>query len=196
MSYVLTAGSTLLYLCQKIASSNCIYIRSLSCKAGEQYVNWLKSQGQMEMGECLNYDQAVEAYNLYQNTEKAELHNYLKRPKVGNIYKFRLIFMESAELKRLKKIMTAPDLRADVTLLSATFSSLLLGVYGHIDGKRSLQFFRRSMNYENNLFPYNARYNIENKTLLKHLLSVIKIVTIMRFYFTWKTKYLLFYKHS
>lgn len=123
------AGSTLLYLCQKIASSNCIYIRSLSCKAGEQYVNWLKSQGQMEMGEYINYDQAVEAYNLYQNTEKAELHNYLKRPKVGNIYKFRLIFMESAELKRLKKIMTARNLRADVTLLSATFSSLLLGVY-------------------------------------------------------------------
>ena len=81
------------------------------------------------MGEYINYDQAVEAYNLYQNTEKAELHNYLKRPKVGNIYKFRLIFMESAELKRLKKIMTARNLRADVTLLSATFSSLLLGVY-------------------------------------------------------------------
>ena len=37
--------------------------------------------------------------------------------------------MESAELKRLKKIMTARNLRADVTLLSATFSSLLLGVY-------------------------------------------------------------------
>lgn len=123
------AGSTLLYLCQKIASSNCIYIRSLSCKAGEQYLNWLKGQGQTEVGEYLNYDQAVEAYTLYQNTEKAELHNYLKRPKVGNIYKFRLVFMESAKLKRLKKIMTAPDLEAYVVLLSATFSNLLLGEY-------------------------------------------------------------------
>lgn len=123
------AGSTLLYICQKIASSNCIYIRSLFCKGGEQYLNWLRDQGQIDVEEYLNYDQAVEAYDLYRSTEKAELQNYLKRPKVGNVYKFRLVFMESVRLKRLKKIMTAPNLEAEVTLLSATFSDLLIDVY-------------------------------------------------------------------
>jgi GTPase SAR1 family protein len=125
------AASTLLCFCQKIASSNGIHIRSMFCRSGELYKNWLLKESGIdfegEQPDYLSYDQAVQAYELYVGTEKAELSAYLKRPKIGNLYKLKLIFVESLKLKRLKLIKTSyNNVETDVTLLSATFSDLLL----------------------------------------------------------------------
>ena len=107
-------------------------IRSIFCRGGELYKNWLLRESGIdfddeELPEYLDYNQALQAYELYYGTEKANLSEYLKRPKIGNIYKFRLVFMESLQLKRLKLIKTLTGkIKTDVTLLSATFSGLLL----------------------------------------------------------------------
>ena len=128
------AGSTLLHFCQKISSSNGIHIRSIFCKSGELYKNWLLKESDVDFTgkapEYLDYNEAVQAYELYIGTEKAELSEYLKRPKIGNTYKFRLVFTESLQLKRLKLIKTiSGNIKTDVTLLSATFSDLLLKTF-------------------------------------------------------------------
>ena len=101
------------------------------CRSGELYKNWLLKKSGIDFGgeqpDYLSYDQAVQAYELYVGTEKAELSAYLKRPKIGNLYKLKLIFVESLKLKRLKLIKTSyNNVETDVTLLSATFSELLL----------------------------------------------------------------------
>jgi len=67
------AGSTLLCFCQKIASSNGIHIRSVFCKSGELYKNWLLKESEVDFNEeppeYLDYDQAVQAYELYNGTK-------------------------------------------------------------------------------------------------------------------------------
>jgi hypothetical protein len=70
-----------------------------------------------------NYSDSLLIYLFFVISE----NKYVKRPKIGNIYKFNLNFVESIKIKRLKKIKTLPvNQGLDVTLVSATFSKLLL----------------------------------------------------------------------
>ena len=65
-------------------------IRSIFCRGGELYKNWLLRESGIdfddeELPEYLDYNQALQAYELYYGTEKAKLSEYLKRPKIGNV---------------------------------------------------------------------------------------------------------------
>ena len=63
---------------------------------------------------------------MYSTTDGSELSNYILRPKIGNIYKFSLVFNESMKLKRLLNIELGEKRKINVSLLSATFSKLLI----------------------------------------------------------------------
>lgn len=64
---------------------------------------------------------------MYTTTEGAELCDYIIRPKVGNIYKFSLVFNETMKLKRLLNLDLYNNNKINIILLSATFSELLMG---------------------------------------------------------------------
>ena len=124
------AGTTLMYLCQKLANSTSVHVSSPFCRSGTKYRNWLLDnkliKSMEEAPDYLSYDEAVTGYNLYDNTEKAKLSEYVQRPKIGNIYKFKLVCVEAMKIKRLKKIRTSEKNTCDVTMLSATFSQMLI----------------------------------------------------------------------
>ena len=79
-------------------------------------MNEVKVDPKEELPDYRNYDQTVEVYNLYKSTEKADLSAYLKRPKIGKVYKFSPGFMESMKIKRDSNTRWGFKNRCNVTI--------------------------------------------------------------------------------
>jgi hypothetical protein len=119
------AATTLIFICRKIVSSNSLHIKGLFCKPGPSYNKEMVRIGK-RTNEYLSYKQACAAYRMYSTTDNAELSDYVVRPKIGNVYKLSLVFNEAMKLRRLLDVKLAQSKEVNISLLSATFSELLV----------------------------------------------------------------------